>query len=436
MNLSAVTSIDVLVGRLQDDNYISFINYHLVEYMISQYGSEEDNRKFADYETKFKEYCKRSVFEVPQDVFGCVPSDGEKFAFKVTKEVVNNFKLPANHTQVEDDEYASDNPTAETTSKHLELSLGDVMFIEEKVSETLDLDVGSLVLLGASRGCLELTFSVPKIIVKKVKAQLEEVSGPVYSNLEVKGVHILCGPPGKPQVTKVRNICYRLQWTKPSYQGFHPIRHYKISYRSVQDRPKLWKTFETKGPTESIALPDEIIHPLHELSFIVQAVTDIGCGLYSEESDPVILQPLSATNAPHYPSRTFPRSISKHAAAVQEKRPLTIDDLQEIMDKLNAVMDPDKSNPVRERWYDIGRKLGMNEMTLDKIQRTCKTSNIRLRHMIHTWLSQGGATREALSSALDSLGLFDASNSISARTPYASATNSPSRSRSRSNTLQ
>ena len=413
MNLSAVTSIDVLVDKLQNENYISFINYHLVEYMISQYGSEEDKRKFAYYETKFKEYCKRSVFEVPQDVFGCVPSDGEKLAFKVTKEVVNNFKLPANHTQVEDDEYASDNPTAETTSKHLELSLGDVMFIEEKVSETLDLDVGSLVLLGASRGCLELTFSVPKVIVIKVKAQLEEVNGPVYSNLEVKGVHVLCGPPGKPQVTKVRNICYRLQWTKPSYQGFHPIQHYKISYRSVQDRPKVWRTFETESPTESIALPDEIIHPQHESSFVfkVQAVTDIGCGLYSEESDPVILQPLSATDALY--RHTLPRSQKKH--------PLTIDDLEEVMDKLK---------PLKERWYDIGQKLDIDVTTLDEIQRTYNTLSIRLNHMFLNWLSQGGATREALSSALDSLGLYDASDSISARASYASATNSPSRSRS------
>ena len=151
MNLSAVTSIDVLVDKLQNENYISFINYHLVEYMISRYGSEEDKRKFAYYETKFKEYCKRSVFEVPQDVFGCVPSDGVKLAFKVTEEVVNN--LPSNHTQVEDDEDASDNPTAEASSKDLKLSLGDVLFIQEKVSETFDLDVGSLVLLGASRGC-------------------------------------------------------------------------------------------------------------------------------------------------------------------------------------------------------------------------------------------------------------------------------------------
>ena len=302
MNLSAVTSIDVLVDQLQNENYISFINYHLVEYMISQYGSEEDKRKFADYEIEFKEYCKRSVFEVPQDVFGCVPSDGVKFTFKVTKEVVKN--LPSNHTQVEDDEDAIDNPTVEASSKNLKLSLGDVMFIQEKVSETLDLDVGSFVLLGASRGCVELTFSVPKVIVKKVKTQLEEVSGPVYSNLEAKGIHILCGPPGKPQVTKGL-IRYCLQWTKPSYQGFHTIRHYKISYRSVHDRTKVWKTFETEDPMESIVIPNEIIHHNSSLVFKVQPVTDIGCGVDSEESDPVTLRPLSTRVIQCYDARSY-----------------------------------------------------------------------------------------------------------------------------------
>ena len=428
LKIQEITSIDMLVAYLLEEGYISFINYFLVEYMIKHHGTEQDKRMLEEYKAKFEAYCKRSVFEVPQDVFGCVPSDGKKLVFKVDDDSI----------LLDSASYSPNEGVA--TSKNFEPSLGDAQFIQEKVSEALDLKVGSLLLVGASRGCVELTFSAPKIVVEQIQSQLQ-VNGPVHRILEEKRVHLLCGPPGKPPVTKVRNICYRLQWTKPSYRGFHPIRHYKISYRSVQDPPKVWKTFETEGPTESIALPDEIIHPQNESTFVfkVQAVTEIGSGLYSEESDPVILQPLRATHTPHYPSRTLPRSISHHAAAAQLKRPLTIDDLQEVMDKLNAVMDPDKltpvmdpdrSNPVKERWYDIGRKLGMNVMTLDKIQRTCKTSNIRLRHMIHNWLSQGGATREALSSALDSLDLYDASDSISARTPYASATNSPSRSRS------
>ena len=404
LKIQEITTIDMLVAYLLEESYISFINYFLVEYMIKHHGTEQDKIMLDIYKTKFEAYCKRSVFEVPKDVFGSVPSDGKKLVFKVDDDSILL-------------DSASYTPTkGAATSENFEPSLGDAQFIQEKVSEALDLEVGSLVLVGASRGCVELTFSAPKIVVEQIQLQLQ-VNGPVYCILEEKRVHLLCGPPGKPQVTKVQNICYRLQWTKPSYRGFHPIRHYKISYRTVQDPPKVWKTFETESPTESIALPNEIIHPQHESSFVfkVQAVTDIGCGVYSEESDPVILQPFSATDAPY--RHTLPRSQKKH--------PLTIDDLEEVMDKLK---------PLKERWYDIGQKLDIDVTTLDEIQRTYNTLSIRLNHMFLNWLSQGGATREELSSALENLDLCDASDSISARTSYASATNSPSR--SRSNTLQ
>ena len=247
---------------------------------------------------------------------------------------------------------------------------------------------------------VELTFSIPKVIVEKVKAQLEEVSGPVYSNLEAKGIHAytLCGPPGKPQVTKVRDICYCLDWTKPSYQGFHPIRHYKISYRSVRDPPRVWKTLETKDPMEFIVIPNEIIHPLHESSFTfkVQAVTDIGCGVDSKESDPVILQPLGTGGVQSYNSypHTFPR---KSVLAVKKNHPLTSYNFQELLKMLN---------PVRDRWFDIGLTLGLNITNLNAISEKYTTSNICLRYMLADWLSQGDATREALISALNDLGLF------------------------------
>ena len=40
--------------------------------MIEHHGTEQDKRMLAVYKTKFEAYCKRSVFEVPKDVFGSV----------------------------------------------------------------------------------------------------------------------------------------------------------------------------------------------------------------------------------------------------------------------------------------------------------------------------------------------------------------------------
>ena len=412
LRLQAVTSIDVFVNQLQDDNYISFINYHLVQYMIIHYGTEEDKTMFAKYLTEFQAYCRRSVFEVPQDVFGSIPSDGEKLAFKVRKEVVNC--LPSSHTQMESDtifDSASDTPTTKESSKNLRLSLGDVIFIQERIAETLNLDVGNLILLGACRGCVELTFSAPKVVMKKIETQYVD-SGPDISELESQGIHILSGPPSKPQAIKLRNLCYRLHWKKPKYHGPHPIRHYKISYRPVHNPLKLWKSFETKGPTESIVMPDDL-HSQHESSFvfIVQAVTDIGIGIDSEESDSVLLQTSSTRDTPN--RHKFLRSLSFPAAHDNLDYLLTSDNLQEIMNKLN---------PVREQWYEIGLKLGVNVTTLDEIKKKYKISNICLRHMLGNWLTQRDATREALISALKKVGLYDQSISIATKDKMSKST--------------
>ena len=50
-------------------NYISFFNYHIVEYIIHKHGSSEDHQRLEDYLESYSNYGKRNIFEVPQDVF-------------------------------------------------------------------------------------------------------------------------------------------------------------------------------------------------------------------------------------------------------------------------------------------------------------------------------------------------------------------------------
>ena len=45
--------------------YISFINYHIIEHIIDQHGTARDRSLLDKYLTKFREFCKRSIFEVP-----------------------------------------------------------------------------------------------------------------------------------------------------------------------------------------------------------------------------------------------------------------------------------------------------------------------------------------------------------------------------------
>lgn len=404
------TSVDEFVRHLQGENYISFINYHIVEYMITHHGSKQDKRSLHDYEKKFKEYCKRSVFEVPQDVFGPVPCDGEKFAFKIKGKRVDF--LPHDCTTAEEDDISADDyPTLEKSAQKMNLSLGEALFILEKVSDALNLNIGSLVLLGVSNGCVEVTISVPKAIIDEVQAHFEETKSFLgdslksrFTKLETEGIRILCGPPGKPHVNLTSDNI-NLQWTKPKCRGLHVIQCYKIQYRSVRDTPKIWRTLvETEGDVAftCVSIPSEIhLQDQTKLYFKIQAITEVGNGISSEISDPVILQQPCVG----YNQSRICRSYSARHYRSKYEQSLTIDDLQHVLNNLNAA---------REKWYQIGLQLGLNVKALDDIAKSGSNSNTRLKCMLRIWLSQGGASWEALLKALQSrsVGYYTLSNKI------------------------
>ena len=289
LDIKKVCSVDWLVGHLLQNGYISFFNYHIVEYLISSYGTSEDQGMFQMYKTKFKVFCKRSIFEVPTYVFGPVPSDGEKLAFKVTEEMLNNFQFSSSSQRPEN--FSPSSPSLRISSKTLRLSLENTLTIQRKVAEALGLkNVGCLVFLSVSKGCIELTFSVPRVVMGTIKRQLNTACTEVasFASLEAFGIHILCGPPSKPFATEVTSDSVTLKWSKPEYHGFHPIKCYYVHYQAVFDKPGIWRILQTKCPKESF----EINLPRNGKSFLfsVQAVTDIGAGIRSENSDPIELK--------------------------------------------------------------------------------------------------------------------------------------------------
>ena len=44
-------------------DYFSFINYHVIEHVITVCGTKEDKENLLRYEEKFDEYAKRRIFE-------------------------------------------------------------------------------------------------------------------------------------------------------------------------------------------------------------------------------------------------------------------------------------------------------------------------------------------------------------------------------------
>ena len=414
LNIKEAESIDILVCQLLGNNYMSFINYHLVEYIIMKHGTTEDKDMLHAYIRCFETYCQRSVFEVPKYVFGPAPSDGKMLAFKVTKQVQESLPASSSHTVIE-------------SSSDQVLTLGQVKAVQEKLAATLAVDVSNLVLLGAAKGCIELLFSVPAMIVNKMKEELDGTNSNVcFAELEADGinvyVHMLCGPPGKPYAMKVTDDYISLWWTKPEYQGFQSVRYYNVHYRAEHDHPTQWTTFKAKSSVENIKLRKELLpQNVRSLIFKVNAVNDIGNGIDSVESDPINLQ-FSNTDDKHLrrpvriarPTHAVARSASFSYGASRSiafYKPLSCDNYQEIMDRIRDA---------RDKWYEIGQQLRLNEYLLDEIKSKNKSYSITcLKEVVTTWLRQREKTCnwETLIAALKHVGYDKLAKSIAASLP-------------------
>ena len=320
LDVKNLDSVDILMGHLQQNRYISFLNYHIVQDLINKYGTDKDKEEFSEYETKFKNFCKRSVFEIPTYIFGTVPSDGEILAFKITSEMLDNLR---SSNSLSNDSLSPTPPTTrqKMSSETLHLSLESTLSIQMKVAEALGLldSVWKLVFVSAYRGCIELTFSIPRPILDTLKPQLKlhsefSISKQGFIELESSGIHILCGPPGKPCTTTIAIDCVAFQWTKPEFEGFYPLQYYFILYRSVMYPPTRWRILQTKCPTEKWEIK-QLPQNRSPFLFKVQAVNDIGAGLQSESSDPVdLVKPSESkksswnTNIPSKPGK--PRAFN------------------------------------------------------------------------------------------------------------------------------
>ena len=301
LDLMKDDTVDKVVGRLLENRYMTFFNCHIVDYLIVRHGTDIDKDKLDAYNKDFKEFCTRSVFEVPCSAFGPKPKDGEALGFKVTKQMSESLQRSYRSSTRDSSFSESEWPDFVTKSSiNLDLSLDDTLSVLGKVAEALNMSVCNIVFLKASKGsrCVELTCSAPKFLMSTVKPHLDmkalqdtESTSKISTNfisLEDEGIYVLCGPPGKPYSSKVTHTSISIYWKKPEYQGFHPLRYYYVYYRLVSNPREEWIKIRTIDSKEEIDLCN-LCPCKGSFAFIVQAVSDIGAGMKSEESDPMSL---------------------------------------------------------------------------------------------------------------------------------------------------
>ena len=263
----------------------SFLNYSNVQKVIAEFGADEDKKRLSSYETHFKNYCNRSVFEVPKAVFGPPPRHGQILAFKLIEQENDNLPLDSHGNR-----YLN---TAKKTATTLRISLNEAMRLQNRIAKVLGIENGNdLVFIGISKGCIELKFSAPSVILDEVKKQhnvetLAELPG--FTDLEeTEDICIMCGPPGRPYAISVKSNSIHLQWSKLEQYGSHPVEHYCVNYKSLKDPSAKWRTVQSKAFVENMEV-GRLSQNEAPFVFRVQAVDAIGAGVPSEESDQIDL---------------------------------------------------------------------------------------------------------------------------------------------------
>ena len=120
------------------NDYFSFFNYHIIEHIIKELGTEEDQAELQRYKEDFNQYAKRRIFEC-QSEFGPL-SD-------------------ADHADV----------FVKVDTHYNDCTVAEIEVFRHKLSEILCVSSqGVLRLFRVEEGCLELTFQVPSFVQHEI----------------------------------------------------------------------------------------------------------------------------------------------------------------------------------------------------------------------------------------------------------------------------
>ena len=118
--------------------YISFFNYSIIEDLVAKFGSYDDKTKWDEYIREFNTFCKRSIFEVPPNVFSnSPPTTGKNFFAKCDE-------------------------------RYVPFTLETVLTIKGILDSTFNLTSNTLQLCSISKGCVELRFSISALVADHI----------------------------------------------------------------------------------------------------------------------------------------------------------------------------------------------------------------------------------------------------------------------------
>ena len=272
--LAEAQNIDAIFDILRP--HMTFFNYEILEFLIETRGSNDDKRALQEYLHNFRLFCRRSVFEVPKSIFGhsSEKAVGQQY-FHV--EITKTFKA-AFLSECTSEEGSSSETIC---SRKLGISLENAKHIQRKLAVLLKLKISSLYLDSVSAGSTILTFLIPAHISL---AGLD--SDPDIIALSSNGIHILCGPPGKPELKELASNSLVVQWSQPEY-GLPSLAKYILYYQKKCNETSEWQKLEICSLETHTCVPD--LSDGDTYVFKICIVSDVGTLQYSNESDPIVI---------------------------------------------------------------------------------------------------------------------------------------------------
>ena len=142
--LSAVKSVFSVQSFLVQYRYISFFNYRILEKIVERFAKPNSplKSKLRDYLAVFREFCKRSVFEVPDVVIAnlapaCDPNN--RLVLKIR----------------EKDWFGAVNKPSQSN-----FTLDDVMTLEVELAAIVGVDPANFLVQDIKNGCVEISFVI------------------------------------------------------------------------------------------------------------------------------------------------------------------------------------------------------------------------------------------------------------------------------------
>ena len=119
-------------------DYFSFFNYHIIEHIIEELGTEDDKAKLQEYKEDFNQYAKRRIFE-------CLPEFGS----------------------ISDIDHAD--VFVKVDSQYETYTVEEIEMFRHKLSEILRVSFqGILRLCRIDKGCFQLMFQVPSLVQQEI----------------------------------------------------------------------------------------------------------------------------------------------------------------------------------------------------------------------------------------------------------------------------